>query len=164
MPVTNDDGPITKGFPLPPPIIQWMLLELQVAALHPPESTEELRQLEEMPRPWDLPTCPPETQRCLWRWLDQVAPWITEERTWRVERIIPICWKQHPHIAHELTAMACLQVNASYAYVPDPLEDGHKMHAPDVPRPDRAASGERWMSSGSASAESWYAAPCPTAY
>lgn len=126
----DGDRPITREFPMPPPIIQGMLRELQVAAQHPPESTEELRQLEEMPRPWDPPTCPSETQRYLWRWLDQVALWINDEHTWRLDRIIPICWKEHPHIAHELATVACLRVNASYAYVPDPLEDWHKYTLP----------------------------------
>jgi hypothetical protein len=128
--VSGAEGPIAAPFPMPPPLIVGLLDELRLAAERPPESKEELRWLADMPRPWDPPSCPPSLHESLWRWFDEVAAWINEEHTWRVDRLIPICWKQHPHIAHELATVACLRFNAVYAVTPDVLEDWYKYTLP----------------------------------
>jgi hypothetical protein len=128
--VSAAEPPIAAPFPMPPPQVAGLLDELRLAAERPPESKEELRWLAEMPRPWDPPSSPPSMQESLWRWLDEVAAWINEEHTWRVDRLVPMCWKQHPHIAHELATVACLRVNAMYAVTPDALEDWYKYTLP----------------------------------
>jgi hypothetical protein len=122
--------PIAAPFPSPPPLIVGLFDELRLAAERPPETREELRWLAETPRPWDPPTCPPTLQRQLWQWLDEVVAWINEEHTWRVDRLIPICWMEHPHIAHEVASIACQRHNASYAVTPDALEDWHRYALP----------------------------------
>ena len=121
---------IAAAFPEPPPLIVGVMDDLRIAAERPPETREELRWLAEMPRPWDPPTCPASLQEQLWGWLDEVVAWINEEHTWRVDRLIPICWKEHPHIAHEVATVACLRFNATYAITPDALEDWHKYTLP----------------------------------
>ncbi|WP_297776612.1 hypothetical protein [Mycobacterium sp.] len=127
----NQDGPpITASFPQPSPLLIGLLDDLRLAAERPPETREELRWLADLPRPWDPPTCPATLQQQLWRWLDDVAAWINEEHTWRVDRLIPICWIQHPHIAHEIATLACQRHNATYAVTPDALEDWHRYALP----------------------------------
>lgn len=98
----------------------------------PPETREELRWLAELPRPWDPPTCPRALRGPLWRWLDDVVTWINVEHTWRIDRLIPVCWQQHPHIAHEVATVACQRHNATYAVTPDVLEDWHKYTLPPL--------------------------------
>ncbi len=119
-----------RPFPTPPALIVGILDDLRLAAERPRQSREELRWLAEMPRPWDPPTCPPELQEQLSQWLDEVASWINEEHTWRVDRLIPICWMEHPHIVHEVATIGCLRFNATYAVTPDTLEDWHRYALP----------------------------------
>ena len=38
-----------------------------------------------------------------------------------VERVIPICWSEHPHIVHELGTVACLRWETGYAVTASPL-------------------------------------------
>lgn len=118
------------AFPAPSPIVVMALDELRLAAIQSPESTDELRRIAALPRPWDPASCPPSLRGHLWRWLDEVAGWINEEHTWRVDRIIPACWPEHPHIVHELGTVACLRHAAQYAVTPDVLEDWHRYTLP----------------------------------
>jgi len=90
--------PMAKAFPAPSPIVVGALDELRLAAVSPPESASDLRRLATLPRPWDAPTCPTELRRLIYAWLDEVAVWINEEHTWRIERVIPICLSRpSPH-------------------------------------------------------------------
>ncbi len=83
-----------------------------------------------LPRPWDPPTCPSELRRLMYTWLDEVTAWINEEHTWRVDRVIPSCWVDHPHIVHELTTVACLRWEAEYAVSAAVLEEWHRYKLP----------------------------------
>ena len=128
--MSQESHPIAAPFPAPPPLIIGLLDDLRLAAERPPETREEQRWLAALPRPWDPPTCPQALQEQLWRWLDEVASWVNEEHTWRVDRLVPICWREHPHIAHELATVACQRHNAAYAVTPNLLEDWHKYTLP----------------------------------
>lgn len=121
---------MARAFPTPSSIIVGALDELRLAAESRPKSARELRRLAELPRPWDPPTCPPELRRLVYAWLDEVAAWINEEHTWRVERVIPICWVDHPHIVHELATVACLRWEAEYAVSAAVLEEWHRYALP----------------------------------
>ena len=121
---------MARALPAPSPIIVGALDELRLAAVSPPESASELRTLALLPRPWDPPTCPSELRRLLYAWFDEVAAWINEEHTWRVERVIPICWFDHPHIVHELATVACLRWEAEYAVSAAVLEEWHRYTLP----------------------------------
>ncbi len=70
--------PVTAPFPLPSALIIGALDDLRLAAERPPQDRDELRRLAELRRPWDPPTCPPELQHYLWRWLDDVVLWIND--------------------------------------------------------------------------------------
>ena len=118
--------PMAVGFPAPSPLIVGALDELRLAAASPPEAESDLRRLAMLPRPWDPPTCPTELRRILYTWLDDVVAWINEEHTWRVERVIPLCWVDHPHIVHELATVACLRWEAEYAVSAVMLEEWHR--------------------------------------
>lgn len=83
-----------------------------------------------LPRPWEPSSCPPELRRLVYTWLDQVVAWINEEHTWKVERVIPICWMEHPHIVHELATVAFLRWEAGYAVSPAMLEEWHRYTLP----------------------------------
>jgi hypothetical protein len=123
-------GCMAAPFPSPSPVLVAALDELRVAAVAPPESKADLQRLAMLPRPWDPASCPSEFRSVIYIWLDDVAAWINEEHTWRVDRMIPICWTQHPHIVHELATLACARWEASYAITPDTLENWHHYTMP----------------------------------
>ncbi len=128
--MTDELRPMANPFPAPSPVIHATLDELRLAAVSPPESENGLRRLAMLPRPWDPPTCPPELRQLVYTWLDHVVAWINEEHTWRVERLIPICWMQHPHIVHELATVASLRWEAEYAVTAAVLEEWHRYTLP----------------------------------
>lgn len=123
-------GPIINGFPAPSPLVVGALDDLRLAAVSPPESQDELRRLAMAPRPWDPTTCPTELRRLVYTWLDEVVAWINEEHTWRVDRVIPVCWMEHPHIVHELATLACLRWEAGYAVSAAVLEEWQRYTLP----------------------------------
>ena len=128
--MTNEPRPVANAFPAPSPVIGAALDELRLAAVSPPESENELRRLAVLPRPWDPPTCPTELRRLVYTWLDDVVAWVNEDHTWRVDRVIPICWMQHPHIVHELATVASLRWEAEYAVSAAVLEEWHRYTLP----------------------------------
>lgn len=121
---------IVNAFPAPSPVIGAALDELRLAAVSPPESQDELRRLAMLPRPWDPATCPPELRRLVYTWLDAVVGWVNEEHTWRVDRVIPVCWMEHPHIVHELATVACLRWDAGCAVSAAVLEEWQRYTLP----------------------------------
>jgi len=121
---------MAKPVPAPSPVISSALDELRLAAVAPPESENELRRLSVLPRPWDPATCTPELRRLIYTWLDDVVAWINEDHTWKVERVIPICWMEHPHIVHELATVAFLRWEAGYAVNATVLEEWHRYTLP----------------------------------
>lgn len=82
-------------------------------------------------KPWDPASCPHDLRQHLWLWLDQVVQWINHDYLWRSSDLIPECWPQHPHIANELAALACLRVSAGQTHQPHELEDWHRKVLPD---------------------------------
>jgi hypothetical protein len=123
---------VATPFPMPNALVLSLFDDLRLAVERPPETREELRRVAGLPRPWDPPSCPEPLRSDLWDWLDWVALWINEEHCWRVDRLIPNCWREHPHIAHELATVACLRITASYGFTPDPLEEWHRYVVPGL--------------------------------
>jgi hypothetical protein len=62
--------------------------------------------------------------------VDEVVGWINEDYTWGVDRLIPVCWLDHPHIVHELATVACLRWIAGVAAHPGLLEEWHRTALP----------------------------------
>ena len=117
-------------FPTPSPVLAAVLDEMRIAAVAPPESQDELRRLATLPRPWEPASCQSELRNLIYIWLDDVVAWINEQHTWRVDRMIPICWAEHPHIVHELATVACLRWEAGYSVTPVGLEIWQRLTLP----------------------------------
>jgi hypothetical protein len=117
-------------FPYPSPLIVDALDHLRLAAISPPTSEHELRGIAMLPRPWDPASCPPELRTLIYTWLDDVASWINENHTWRVDRAIPICWPEHPHLVHELATITCLRWESDYAVTAATLEEWQRYTLP----------------------------------
>ena len=123
-------GTLAAPLPSPSPVLVAALDELRIASVVPPDSEHQLRRLAMLPRPWDPAACPTELRNLIYLWLDEVVGWINEEHSWRVDRMIPICWDQHPHIVHELAGIACLRWEAAYAVTPTALEEWQRYALP----------------------------------
>ena len=92
-----------------------------------PEQLQSLGQLEILPRPWDPASCgDAELRREVWRWLDQVVAWINTEYGWDVPGLIPVCWFRHPHLVHDLGAVADQRRKAGLAFTSDALEQWNR--------------------------------------
>lgn len=123
-------GYITEAFPDPPPLVHHALVQLHVARVGTDAQKANIGSPAALPRPWDPPSCPPMIRHELWPWLDDVAAWVNHEYVWSPQRSIPGCWPAHPHIAHELAALACLRITAGTALSPDLLEEWHRYALP----------------------------------
>lgn len=125
------DGLMVRPFPEPGSAIQAAMEQLQQATVEPPEDEESLRELAQMPRPWDPATCSDVMRTQLWAWLGTVAMWVNEQHLWNVTRTgIPECWPAHPHLVHDLAVLACSRYYTSFAVTPAALEDWHRYALP----------------------------------
>lgn len=122
--------PMAKPFPHPSNVISSILDELRLASVLKPESRQEQLEVSMLPRPWDPASCPSDLRGLIYTWLDEVVAWINEDLTWRVDRVIPTCWTEHPHIVHELAVVACLRWEASHAVTPTAPEAWHRHTLP----------------------------------
>ena len=124
-------GPMVRPFPVPGTILRTAMEQLRRAAMDPFATDEELRELAQLPRPWDPGTCTDMMRAELWTWLDLVAMWVNEQHLWNVTRPgIPECWPAHPHLVHDLAGLACTRHYASFAVTPAALEDWHRYGLP----------------------------------
>jgi len=121
---------IASPFPAPPVAVQQALALLDLVEGGDPAVLDELGDIADLPRPWLPGTCPPILRRQLWSWCDAVVTWINHDYAWRPASMIPACWPEHPHLAQELPALACLRAAAERAVTPDLLEDWHRYALP----------------------------------
>ena len=111
-------------------------------------------------RPWEPDRCGRALAAELWDWLDDVAAWVNHEYGWGVERLIPPCWPQHPHIAHELAVLADQRYTAGQAFHGGALEEWHRYSLPLFLERMTARLGNRCVSRH----DEWPAAPRYRAY
>ncbi len=116
-------------FPPAPPQVRQALVTLAIVRSGDPEAIAELGDIEDLPRPWDPPTCPDELRQQLWLWCDDVALWLNRTYAWRPAALIPGCWPRHPHLTHELPVLACLREQAD-STGPELLEEWHRHALP----------------------------------
>ncbi len=121
---------VVESFPPPPRLVAKAYSKLQVLQTGNEEAIRGLGPLELLERPWDPDRCGPASRRQLWDWLDDVAAWVNHEYGWGVERLIPPCWPQHPHIAHELPVLADQRYTAGQAFHSGALEEWHRFTLP----------------------------------
>lgn len=128
----SGEWPLAAGFPPPGGPVRSALYELRIAAVGEDDESRETERVADLPRPWDPPTCSPNTRREIYLWLDAVVGWINEEHTWRTDRVVPICWDLHPHIVHELAVVACSRWETSMSRTPAALEEWHRVTLPTM--------------------------------
>lgn len=121
---------ILTGFPQPPAAVEFALHQLALLRDGDAEELALIGDLDELPRPWEPASCPPELRAAVWQWCDAVATWLNTDYGWRPAQLIPTCWPQHPHIARELAVTASLRWQAEQATGPHLLEDWQRYTYP----------------------------------
>jgi len=117
---------MVEPFPQPGDLLRVAMDRLQVAAMNPPQSEKDIGALTELPRPWDPGSCPADLRAELWSWLLEVSAWINTQHLWNVSVTgIPECWPQHPHLVHDLAAVASARHYTTFAASPAALDDWH---------------------------------------
>jgi hypothetical protein len=131
--VTGEIGPspqtrvLIQPFPLPERLVQLAYRELELASNDAQDQLLALRDLRDLPRPWDPATCgTPQLRKEVWSWLEAVVTWLNHEYVWDVVDVIPPCWPQHPHLVHEIAVLADQRRRAGLALTSDALEDWHR--------------------------------------
>lgn len=95
------------------------------------DEVRQLGTLDALPRPWDITTClDPRLRRDVWTWLEQVVDWINTECAWDVSGLIPGCWFLHPHLVHDLGALADQRRLAGSALTSNDLADWQRTSLP----------------------------------
>jgi hypothetical protein len=118
---------MVKRFPRPDARVIAGLMQLRDRELNMPDDSRVLLDVDELPRPWEPASCTSGTRAVIWIWLDEVATWINDQHLWSVSRPgIPECWPDHPHIIHDLAAVACARYYASLTLNPLALETWHR--------------------------------------
>jgi len=64
------------------------------------------------------------------RELDGVVIWLNHDYTWDPDAMIPPCWPQHPHLVHEIAALADQRRRAGLALDSNALEEWHRYSVP----------------------------------
>jgi hypothetical protein len=118
---------IITPFPPPPEFVTHALDQLR--AMHAGQRVAR-GAARDLARPWEPATCSEQMRAAVWWWCDDVAAWLNHEYAWRPMQLIPACWTQHPHLAHELPVLACLRVEAEAATAPELLESWHREALP----------------------------------
>ena len=124
------DEMIVLRFPAPPAVIQEVLSTLVTLRGSDKAAIDKLGDTTALCRPWIASTVPAEFRKDLWKWCDEVAGWLNGGYAWRPVNLIPNCWPEHPHLAHELPVLACLRAAAEDAHGPELLEDWHRHALP----------------------------------
>lgn len=125
------DQLIVQPFPEPGPAIRTAYRELALAAHGSDEEKKALGDPAQLPRPWIPASCRTKMLReQLWDWLDQFVTWHNHEYVWDPAGVIPPCWPNHPHLAHELAVLADQRRRANTALNSDALEEWHRYSLP----------------------------------
>jgi hypothetical protein len=122
---------LIKPFPVPGRLVRLAYRELELASDGAQDQLPALRELRELPRPWDPATCEtPQLRQEVWSWLEAVVIWLNHEYVWDVADVIPLCWPQHPHLVHEIAVLADHRRRAGRALTSDALEEWHRYSLP----------------------------------
>jgi hypothetical protein len=122
---------LVQPFPMPGRLVQLAYRELDLASNDAQDQLLTLRDLGDLPRPWDPATCQtPPLRKEVWSWLEAVVTWLNHEYVWDVADVIPPCWPQHPHLVHEIAVLAGQRRRAGLAPTSDALEEWHRYSLP----------------------------------
>lgn len=130
-PRTAGARPIIEAFPKPGPRIERAYHELATILHGTEEEKRALGPPHLLARPWDPPSCAdPELRAEVWDWLERFVAWLNHEYTWDPAGLIPACWPRHPHLVHEIAALADLRRTAGRALTGEDLESWHRYALP----------------------------------
>jgi hypothetical protein len=122
---------IIQPFPAPGRFVQLAYRELELVSSGAQDQLLTLRDLRDLPRPWDPASCEtPQLRKEVWSWLEAVVTWLNQEYVWDVAAVIPPCWPQHPHLVHEIAVLADQRRRAGLALTSDVLEEWHRYSLP----------------------------------
>jgi hypothetical protein len=122
---------LIQPFPVPGRLVQLAYRELDLVSNGAQDQLFVLRDLRDLPRPWDPATCEtPQLRKEVWSWLEAVVTWLSQEYVWDVADVIPPCWPQHPHLVHEIAVLADQRRSAGFAPTSDALEEWHRYNLP----------------------------------
>lgn len=126
--------PLARAFPMPlSPQLHAAYDDLYLATNGDDKTKRRIGNPASLPRPWDPPSCHnPDLRRELWQWLDQVVDWFNTEYVWDLGggAMIPPCWPLHPHLVHEVAALADQRRRASIDTTSNSLEEWHRYSVP----------------------------------
>jgi hypothetical protein len=112
-------------------LVQLAYRELELVSNGAQDQLLALRDLRDLPRPWDLASCEtPQLRKEVWSWLEAVVIWLNQEYVWDVVDVIPPCWPQHPHMVHEIVVLADQRRRAGLGLTSDALEEWHRYSLP----------------------------------
>lgn len=125
---------LAQPFPMPNgPELRAAYNDLYLASNGDEETKKRIGNPIDLPRPWDPPTCTSQALRTeLWDWLDAVVEWINHEYVWDLSSggFIPACWPLHPHLVHEIAALADQRRRAGIDTTSASLEEWHRYSLP----------------------------------
>jgi hypothetical protein len=122
---------LIQPFPVPGRLVQLAYRELDLVSNGAQDQLLALRNLADLPRPWDLATCEtPQLRKEVWSWLEAVVTWLNREYVWDVADVIPPCWPQHPHVVHEIAVLADQRRRAGLGLTSDALDEWHRYSLP----------------------------------
>jgi hypothetical protein len=129
--LTAPSSVLIKSFPVPGRLMQLAYRELDLGSNGAQDQLLALRDLRDLPRPWDPATCAtPQLRKEVWSWLEAVVNWLNHECILDVADVIPPCWPQHPHLVHEIAVLANQRRRAGLAPTSDALEEWHRCSLP----------------------------------
>jgi hypothetical protein len=106
--------------------------ELDLATSRQQDHLLPLRDLANVPRPWDLGTCEtPQLRKEVWSWLEAIRHLVEPRVRLGCRRCHPSCWPQHPHLVHEIAVLADQRHRAGQALTSEALEEWHRYSLPD---------------------------------
>ena len=81
---------LIQPFPQPGRLVHLAYRELDLATSRQQDHLLPLRDLANVPRPWDLGTCEtPQLRKEVWSWLEAIVTWLNHEYVWDVADVVP---------------------------------------------------------------------------
>jgi hypothetical protein len=122
---------LIEPFPVPGRLLQLAYRELDLVSNGAQDQLLALRDLRDLPRPWDPASCEtPQLRKEVWSWLEAVVTWLNQEYVWDVADVIPPCWPKHRHLVHEIAVLADQRRRAGLGVTSDALEEWHRYSLP----------------------------------
>jgi hypothetical protein len=122
---------LIQPFPVPGRLVQLAYRELDLISNGAQDQLLAVRDLKDLPRPWDPGTCQtPQLRKEVWFWFEAVVTWLNHEYIWEAADVIPPCWPQHHHLVHEIAVLADQRRRAGLSLTSDALEEWHRYSLP----------------------------------